>query len=119
MKTKFVPVEWSPTCTRCGGYAYEWIGTRRHNKETYSLIQCVWCLQTTPSKWRPIVSNCSDKEKEFVFDTGRFCGRTIEQVADTEDGVAYLNLIACGDLQTSEECVDAVKTYFEMLPTAH
>lgn len=118
MKTEFIPVEWSPTCIRCGGYAYEYSHSKRvHEKgkrsETISIIQCVWCLQTTTSKWHPNVKDQKRSDKIFLFDSGRFSGRTVAQVGDTEDGIAYLNLIASGDLRTTEECLHAVNEFLK------
>lgn len=118
MKTEFIPVEWSPTCTRCGGYAYEYSHSRRfHEKgkpaETLSIIQCVWCLQTTTSKWQPPTKQQNSFGKDFVFDAGRFSGRTVEQVGETDDGIAYLNLIASGELRTTEEGLHAVNEFLK------
>lgn len=118
MKTEFVPVEWSPTCTRCGGYAYEYSHRKKFYEkgkppETLSIIQCLWCLQTTTSRWMPPEELPNSSVKDFTFDSGRFCGKTVEEVGSTEDGVAYLNLIASGDLRTTEEGMHAVKEFLK------
>ena len=110
---EFVPVEWSPTCTRCGGYAYEYSHSKRIQRETISIITCVWCLQTTTSKWYPDIKDQKHSDKIFVFDAGRFSGRTVAQVGDTEDGIAYLNLIASGELRTTEEGLHAVNEFLK------
>ena len=116
MKTEFVPDEWSPACTRCGGYAYEYLHSRKFHQrgkqsETLSIIQCLWCLQTTTSKWQPPEKLLNIPEKVFVFSEGRFSGKTLEEVSQTENGHEYLCLIASGELQVTEDCLHATRSF--------
>lgn len=118
MKTEFVPEIWSPPCPRCEGGAYEYRDTRTYKEpgsppETLSLIECLWCGETTFTPWQPeeLPEDLKSSDKDFVFAQGRFSGKTIADVSTSEDGRGYLQLILEGSLSVGDDCLQAVKQF--------
>ena len=74
-------------CTRCDGDVFAVIATSERSKQR--LVQCEFCGVSVWRRGLPKV-----KPHGFRFPSGRFRGLTIEEVAESENGVAYLRFVA-------------------------
>lgn len=94
-------------CSRCEAVAWERLGLFRTSRgKEQDVIACCFCGYRLRVKAKPVAATGSG----YVFESGRFAGLTVEQVAQEPNGMKYLEVVRKNDKRIGGEIDRYMKT---------